>query len=66
MPLSWNEIRKRATIFAKRWQDAADENSQAKPFIIDFFEVFGITDKRIEDDVFWYRSRWPKAKTKKS
>jgi len=47
MPLSWNEIRKRATSFAKRWQDAADENSQAKPFLIDFFEVFGITDKRV-------------------
>lgn len=47
MPLSWNEIRKRATAFAKHWQDAADENSQAKPFLIDFFEVFGITDKRV-------------------
>lgn len=47
MPLSWNEIRNRATTFAKRWQDAADENSQAKPFLIDFFEVFGITDKRV-------------------
>jgi len=47
MPLSWNEIRKRATVFAKRWQDAADEKSQAKPFLIDFFEVFGITDKRV-------------------
>lgn len=47
MPLSWNEIRSRATAFAKRWQDAADENSQAKPFLIDFFEVFGITDKRV-------------------
>lgn len=47
MPLSWNEIRKRATTFAKHWQDASDENSQAKPFLIDFFEVFGITDKRV-------------------
>lgn len=47
MPLSWNEIRKRAITFAKHWQDASDENSQAKPFLIDFFEVFGITDKRV-------------------
>lgn len=47
MPLSWNEIKSRASAFSKHWQDAADENSQAKPFLIDFFEVFGITDKRV-------------------
>jgi hypothetical protein len=47
MPLSWNEIKTRASAFSKRWQDAANEDSQAKPFLIDFFEVFGITDKRV-------------------
>jgi len=47
MPLSWNEIKSRASAFSKRWEDAANEDSQAKPFLIDFFEVFGITDKRV-------------------
>ena len=45
--LSWNEIKSRALAFSKRWQDAANEDSQAKPFLIDFFEVFGITNKRV-------------------
>lgn len=47
MPLSWNEIKSRATAFSKAWADAGNEDSQAKPFLIDFFEVFGITDKRV-------------------
>lgn len=47
MTLSWNEIKSRANEFSKRWIDAANEDSQAKPFLIDFFEVFGITDKRV-------------------
>ena len=46
MPLSWNEIRSRALTFSKHWVDAANEDAQAKPFLIAFFEVFGITDKR--------------------
>ncbi len=47
MPLSWNEIKNRANAFAKHWADAANEDSQAKPFLIDFFEIFGITNKRV-------------------
>jgi hypothetical protein len=47
MPLSWNEIRDRAFAFSKTWADAHDESSHAKPFWIDFFEIFGITDKRV-------------------
>jgi hypothetical protein len=47
MPLSWNEIKSRATAFSRNWADAGNEDSQAKPFLIDFFEVFGITDKRV-------------------
>lgn len=47
MPLSWNEIKSRASNFSKRWEDASNEASQAKPFLIDFFEVFGITNKRV-------------------
>ena len=47
MGLNWNEIKSRALQFSKTWADACNENSQAKPFWIDFFEIFGITDKRV-------------------
>jgi hypothetical protein len=46
MLLSWNEIKSRALTFSRTWVDAANEDSQAKPFWIGFFEIFGITDKR--------------------
>ena len=47
MSLNWNEIESRALLFSKTWDDACNENSQAKPFWIDFFEIFGITNKRV-------------------
>ncbi len=47
MPLSWNEIKSRALAFSREWADAADEASEAKPFWIAFFEIFGITNKRV-------------------
>ena len=47
MPLSWNEIKSRALTFSRNWADAANEDSQGKPFWIDFFEIFGITNKRV-------------------
>ena len=47
MPLSWNEIKSRALAFSKHWADACNEDAEAKPFLIAFFEIFGITDKRI-------------------
>ena len=47
MPLSWNEIKTRALTFSLTWADASNEDSQAKPFWIDFFEIFGITNKRV-------------------
>ncbi len=47
MPLSWNEIKSRALTFSRTWEDAANERSEAKPFWIDFFEIFGITNKRV-------------------
>ena len=34
-------------LFSKTWADACNEDSQAKPFWIDFFEIFGITNKRV-------------------
>jgi hypothetical protein len=47
MGINWNEIKSRALLFSKTWADACNENSQAKPFWIDFFEIFGITNKRV-------------------
>jgi hypothetical protein len=47
MSLNWNEIKSRALLFSKTWADASNEDSEAKPFWIAFFEVFGITDKRV-------------------
>ena len=47
MPLSWNEIKSRALTFSKHWADASNEDAEAKPFLIAFFEIFGITDKRV-------------------
>jgi hypothetical protein len=48
MPISWNEIKSRALTFSRTWADAANEDSQGKPFWIDFFEIFGITNKRAQ------------------
>lgn len=47
MPISWNEIKNKALAFSKRWEDATREDADAKPFWIDFFEIFGISNKRI-------------------
>ena len=46
MPLSWNEIRSRAITFSKEWETAESEDSQAKTFWDEFFNVFGITRRR--------------------
>jgi len=47
MSLNWNEIKSRALHFSKTWGDACREDSEAKPFWIDFFDIFGITNKRV-------------------
>jgi type I restriction-modification system DNA methylase subunit len=47
MGLNWNEIKSRALLFSRTWADASNEYSEAKPFWIDFFEIFGITNKRV-------------------
>ena len=36
---SWNEIRKAATVFSKRWKGAYDEKSHAQSFCKKFKEV---------------------------
>lgn len=47
MILNWNEIKSRALLFSRTWADATNEKSQSTPFWIAFFEIFGITDKRV-------------------
>ena len=47
MTLSWNEIKDRALHFSKEWADASNEEADAKPFLVDFFNVFGISRKRV-------------------
>lgn len=47
MALSWNEIKERAIHFSKEWADTANEEADAKPFLVEFFNVFGISSKRV-------------------
>lgn len=46
MVLSWNEIKDRALNFSKEWADTSNEEADAQPFLIEFFNVFGISRKR--------------------
>jgi hypothetical protein len=47
MPLSWNEIKTRAASFSNEWKDTMREEADAKPFLIDFLNIFGISQKRV-------------------
>jgi type II restriction/modification system DNA methylase subunit YeeA len=47
MPLSWNEIRNRALEFSKKWENECSEGAEAKSFWDDFFNIFGISRKRV-------------------
>lgn len=47
MPLSWNEIKSRALAFAKEWENESSEDAEAKSFWDDFFNVFGISRRRV-------------------
>lgn len=47
MPLSWNEIKSRAAGFSKEWSDTFREEAEAKPFLTDFLNIFGISRKRV-------------------
>ncbi len=44
MTLSWDEIQTNAVKFAKRWQDAHNEEAQAQTFETEFLRVFGVDD----------------------
>ncbi|MEN9852079.1 MAG: hypothetical protein RI996_22, partial [Candidatus Parcubacteria bacterium] len=45
--ISKNEIRNRARAFATEWQDETSEDAEAKSFWDSFFEVFGVSRRRI-------------------
>lgn len=45
--LSWNEIRVRAARFAEEWKDAHYERGESQTFYNEFFEVFGVTRRRV-------------------
>lgn len=47
MPLSWNEIKTRALAFSKEWIEETSEDAEAKSFWDGFFNVFGISRKRV-------------------
>ena len=47
MPLSWNEIKSRAITFSNEWKDEVSEDAEAKSFWDDFFNVFGISRRRV-------------------
>src|SRR5215210_1336385 len=46
-PLSWNEIRRRAIEFSQEYKNATRENAETQSFYNDFFNVFGITRRRV-------------------
>ena len=45
--LSWNEIRDRAFLFQKEWENAEKESAEAQSFYNEFFEVFGVKRRRV-------------------
>lgn len=47
MALGWNEIKERAVRFSKEWADTCREEADAKPFLIEFFNVFGISSRKV-------------------
>lgn len=47
MPLSWNEIRAREITFASEWKGTKSEDADAKPFWDAFFEVFGVSRRKV-------------------
>ena len=47
MPLSWNEIRDRATHFQKRWKATEKENAESQSFWTEFLHIFDIDRKGV-------------------
>ncbi len=47
MRTTLSDIKSRALAFSQHWADATDEAAQAKPFWLDFLEIFGLSNKRL-------------------
>jgi hypothetical protein len=47
MALSWNEIKDRALKFTKEWEGESRERAEKDTFWNDFFNVFGISRRRL-------------------
>lgn len=47
MHLSWNEIRARPARFAAEWKNTKYERGESQTFYNEFFEVFGVTRRRV-------------------
>ncbi len=47
MPISINDIKNKALAFSQHWENAKDEASEAKPFWLDFFDIYGVSNKRV-------------------
>lgn len=47
MRLDWNDIRARASKFADEWKDAHYERGETQTFYNEFFELFGVTRRRL-------------------
>ena len=47
MPLNYNEIKHRAVEFSHEWEGAFSEDADAKPFLVAFFNVFGLNQRKV-------------------
>jgi len=47
MRLDWNDIRARAAKFADEWKNAHYERGETQTFYNEFFELFGVTRRRV-------------------
>lgn len=47
MPITINEMKKRALAFSKEWADASNEDAEAKDFLVSFLNIFDITRRRV-------------------
>lgn len=47
MPLSWNDIRSNALKFSREWAGETNEKAEASTFWNEFFEVFGVSRRRV-------------------
>jgi len=47
MALGWNEIKDRAVRFSNEWKDTCNEEQDSQNFLIEFFDVFGISRRKV-------------------